>query len=80
VTRLHWRIAKIKSRCGGGRAVAAIVREIERCSNEQLRHMNESGEVERLAGRLSDRELDRLIEELKAMQERTKDLLAVWCE
>jgi hypothetical protein len=75
--RLHWRVSKIESRCCGGRAVAAIVREIERCSNEQLRHMNESGELERLAGRLSDRELDRLIEEMKAMQKKTKDLLAV---
>ena len=61
------RVVRIEKRCGASAAVNSIVRNIQRASNEQLARMNESGELARMAKRLSERELQQLVEQCKAM-------------
>jgi hypothetical protein len=67
VRSLHRRVSKIESRCDESREVARIVGIIRRASNEKLYWLNESGQLARMAARLSHREFDQLITELKAM-------------
>jgi hypothetical protein len=68
VTRLDWRVAKIENRCGESRAVARIVGIVRRASDKELYRLLKDGQLARMAEPLSERELDRLIAELKAMQ------------
>ena len=68
MTKLHWRVAKIENRCGGGRAVVAIVRTIREASDEELYRMIKNGRLDQMAERLSDRQLEQLIAELKKMK------------
>jgi len=67
VSRLHWRIQKIENRSGDSRAVAAIVNRISQASNRELYEMIHGGVLERMAKRLSDEQLGRLIERCKKM-------------
>jgi hypothetical protein len=67
VSRLHRRIAEIEKRCLG-RAVARILGILRRASDEELSRLLNDGRFARMAERLDDRELDRLIAEVKAMQ------------
>jgi hypothetical protein len=68
VTRFHWRVAKIENRCFGGPAVARIVGILRRASDEELDLLLTDGRLARMVEQLNDRELDRLIAELTAMQ------------
>jgi hypothetical protein len=68
VTRLHGRIAEIENRCLGGHAVARILGILRRASDEELYRLLKDGRLARMAERLDDRELGRLIAELRAMQ------------
>ena len=67
MSRLHWRIQKIENRSGDSRAVAAIVNRISQASNRELYEMIHGGVLERMAKRLSDEQLGRLIERCKKM-------------
>jgi len=67
VSRLHWQIQKIENRSGDSRAVAAIVNRISQASNRELYEMIHGGVLERMAKRLSDEQLGRLIERCKKM-------------
>ena len=67
MSRLHWQIQKIENRSGDSRAVAAIVNRISQASNRELYEMIHGGVLERMAKRLSDEQLGRLIERCKKM-------------
>ena len=68
MSRLHWRGQKIENRSGESRAVVAIVNRVSQASNRELYEMIHGGGVlERMAKRLSDDQLDRLIERCKKM-------------
>ena len=63
------RLTKIENRCGQSREVSRILGVIRRASNEKLYWLNKSGQLVQMAERLSYRELDQLITELKALLE-----------
>ena len=67
MSRLHRRVQKIENRSGDSRAVAAIVNRISQASNRELYEMIHGGVLERMAKRLSDEQLGRLIERCKKM-------------
>jgi hypothetical protein len=62
MSRLHSRVQKIEKHCGESRAVITIVKMIRRASDAQLDSMLQDGRLQRMAERLNDQELDRLIE------------------
>ena len=64
---VHRRVAKLEKRCGESREVARIMGIFRRASDEELYWLNKSGQLARMAERLSDPELERLGTELKAM-------------
>ena len=67
MSRLHSRVQKIEKHCGESRAVITIVDKLRRASDEQLGTMLHTGQLQRMAERLSDQELDRLIERCEEM-------------
>ena len=67
MNRLHWRVQRIETRSGDSRAVAAIVNRISRASKRELYEMIHGGLLERMAKRLSDDQLGRVIERCKKM-------------
>jgi hypothetical protein len=67
VTRLAARVVRLENYNTGGAAVARIVGMIERADDEELDRLNQSGELARMARRLGNRQLDRLIHELQQM-------------
>jgi hypothetical protein len=69
VTGLHRRVAKIENRCGESREVARIIDFFRRASDKELYQLLKSGQLARMAERLTDIEFHRLTTELKAMQE-----------
>jgi hypothetical protein len=69
LTKLHQRVSKIENRCGETREVARIVAILRRASDEELYQLLKSGQLARMAERLTDIELRRLSTEVKAMQE-----------
>jgi hypothetical protein len=68
MTRLGLRVAKIEKRCGASHEVVRIVNIVRRASDEELHRLTKSGRLARMGERLSERELDQLISELRAMQ------------
>jgi len=77
VSRLSARVVRLENYFGGGPAVARIIRVIENSSDAELARLNEGGVHSRLsqmAKGLSDRQLVYLIDELKAMRARLKEI------
>ena len=64
MSRYFARVKRLENRLGGP-AVTRIIRLVERVNDEELNRLNESGDLDRLAQRLSDRQLDLLINEFQ---------------
>ena len=67
MSRLHSRVQKIEQYCDESRAVIKIVNKIRRASDEQLDNLIQDGQLLRMAQRLNDEDLDRLIERCAEM-------------
>ena len=71
MSRLSGRVIRLENKLAGGPAVARIVRLIEAAlANEEAHSRLASGELEAMVSRLNDNQLDKLIEEVQAMQRR----------
>ena len=67
MTALGWRVCRLERRCGYTAAVAAILRRFRTLSDRQLRGWIGSGHYEAAAERLTTKELDVLLDELRKM-------------
>ena len=65
MSRLNWRVQKIENRCGDSRAVAVVVNRISKASNRELYEIIHGGVLKRMAKRLSEDQLGRVIEQCK---------------